>query len=120
LIKGKIINLNNIFLLDMYGSTYGVIPGQTVLPTTGFTSGIVPGVATSGVIGAGGIGAAPIGGGIYGAPVGTTNQFYTQAYDQGLFSCNSCPWWLWLIIALLLIAGLVGGLASAFGDSGKK
>lgn len=105
----------------MYGSAYGVIPGQTVLPTTGYTGGVVPGVATNGVIGGGVIGGAPIGSGIYGAPaVGTTNQFYTQAYDQGLFSCNSCPWWAWLLIALLLIAGLVGGLVSAFGEGGKK
>jgi hypothetical protein len=103
----------------MYGSTYGVIPGQTVLPTAGFTGGVVPGVVNSGVIG-GGIGGVPVGSGVYGASVGTTNQFYTQAYDQGLFSCNSCPWWAWLIIALLLLAGLVGGLASAFGEDGKK
>ena len=75
----------------MYGSTYGVLPGaQGIVPGVG-VGGIVPGVGTSGVYG-GGIVGAPIGAsGVYGgAPVATTNQFYTQAYDQNLFNLLSC------------------------------
>ena len=84
--------------------------------------GVVPGaVGYNGL--QGNVIGAPLGAsGVYGGvPIGTTNQFYTQGYNQGLFGCNSCPWWVWLIIGFVLIASLIGLLAAFFcGDDRKE
>ena len=39
-------------------------------------------------------------------------------YNQGPCDCNYCPWWLWLILSLLVIGALIAGLFAAFG--GKR
>lgn len=102
----------------MLASNLGV---AGVLPTIGgvLPGTIAPGIASSGIYpGVGTIGAPVVGAsGVYGAPIATTNQFYTQGYNEGLFGCNSCPWWLWLILFILVIGGFVASLASWFGGS---
>lgn len=90
-------------LASNFGVNQGIVPGA-----------VVPGV---GVVGAPGLQAS----GVYGgAPVATTNQFYTQGYNQGLFGCNNCPWWLWLIIGFIVIGSLIGVLAALFGGDDRK
>lgn len=100
--------------LDMFTSNLGVAPGAMAYPG---------GVAVGAPL-AGGVGVVPgvgMGGSVLpGTPMGTTNQFYTQGYNQGLFGCNNCPWWLWLIIGFLLIASLIGILACFFGGSERR
>lgn len=95
------VGLNSQYAVP-YASQLGA---QTVIPNTA----VVPGIANSGIVAQPGYGTQPLVGGMT-----TNNQLYQGSYDynQGLF--GQCPWWIWLVLAFLLLVGLVAGLISAF------
>lgn len=84
--------------------------GQPLVGQQSLVGGVVPGgVGLSGI-------AQPAG--AYGN-IGTTNQFVPgYGYNQGCSNC--CPWWLWLILAALLLGGLIAGLITAFSGNSEK
>lgn len=69
-------------------------------------SGVTPVLATSTIIGQ------PLVGG-YGG-VANTNQFIQGGYGYNQGFCGGCPWWVWPLVVLVLLGGLVAGLISAF------
>lgn len=91
-----------------------------VVPTTTYAAGVVPTTVGYSGVGYSGVGAPVLGSsGVYGgAPIATTNQFYNQPY-QGLFGLG-CPWWVWLIFAIILIGGFIASLGSWCGGSERR
>ena len=85
-------------------------------------SAIASGMARSGFAG---VDADPITPGIQGSPgvvtpIGPT-KVVQAGYGSGLYpsqvgygyrNCVCCPWWLWTLLGLLLLGGLIGGLYS--------